>query len=183
MIILASNSPIRAKLLQKFGISFIQKPLDFDEDSLQTTIPQNFAYLATMGKYKKALQNFGYQTPILAADTVVSVAGILQRKAKNKIQAQSYLESQSNQTIEIITCMMYRTTKLEFIDISSTRYQLKNFDKKHLHNYLASKEWMGKAGCVMIEGFHKSYIKSQTGLESTALGLSIEKILPFLEII
>jgi septum formation protein len=33
----------------------------------------------------------------------------------------------------------------------------------------------------MVEGFCKPYIKSVNGFESTAMGLSIEKLLPFLE--
>lgn len=32
----------------------------------------------------------------------------------------------------------------------------------------------------MVEGFCKPYIQSVKGLESTAMGLSIEKLIPFL---
>ena len=32
----------------------------------------------------------------------------------------------------------------------------------------------------MVEGFCKPYIKSVKGFESTAMGLSIEKLIPFL---
>ncbi len=39
-----------------------------------------------------------------------------------------------------------------------------------------------KAGACMVEGFCKRYIKEVVGLESTAKGLSIEKLLPFLEL-
>lgn len=183
MIILASASPVRARLLEKFGIKFTQKPLNFDEDSIQATDPKEFVFQATIGKFKNALENFGLQEPVLAADTVVSVSGVLQRKAQNKLEAESFLQSQSNHAIEIFTCMMYQSSKLEFIDISSTKYQFSAFNPKNLNDYLDSQEWTGKAGCVMVEGFHKSYIKSQIGLESTAMGLSVEKILPFLEII
>ncbi|MCV6607892.1 MAG: septum formation inhibitor Maf, partial [Campylobacterales bacterium] len=31
----------------------------------------------------------------------------------------------------------------------------------------------------MVEGFCKKYIKSVDGLQSTAMGMSLEKILPF----
>ncbi|PAF50548.1 septum formation inhibitor Maf [Helicobacter sp. 13S00477-4] len=182
MIILASASPMRAKLLQKFGVEFIQKPLDFDEDSIKSTVPKEFVYIATLGKFKNALQHFGNDLPVLVADTVVSTSGKLQRKAKNISEARVFLQSQSNQNIEIFTCMMYKSKSLDFIDISSTKYTFSAFKSNHLQDYLNSKEWEGKAGCVMVEGFHKHYIKSQTGLESTALGLSVEKILPFLGI-
>jgi len=40
---------------------------------------------------------------------------------------------------------------------------------------------MGKAGACMVEGFCKKYIVKSEGLESCAMGLSVEKILPFLD--
>jgi septum formation protein len=41
--------------------------------------------------------------------------------------------------------------------------------------------WKDKAGACMVEGFCKKYIKSQIGLTSTAMGLSIEKLIPYLK--
>ncbi|PAF44704.1 septum formation inhibitor Maf [Helicobacter sp. 11S02596-1] len=183
MIILASASLARAKLLRDFGVAFIQKPLDFDEDSIQTKNPKKFVYEATAGKLKAALETFGDKSPVLVADSVISVQGELQRKAKNTNEAVAFLNKQNAQTIEILTCMMYHAPKIDFIDISVTAYELYAFEPEDLRDYLDSKDWMGKAGCVMVEGFHKRYIKSQVGLTSTAMGLSVEKILPFLEII
>ena len=49
-----------------------------------------------------------------------------------------------------------------------------------MENYLKSGECFGKAGAIMVEGFCKPYIKSVKGFESTAMGLSIEKLIPFL---
>ncbi|MBP9566206.1 MAG: Maf family protein, partial [Sulfurospirillum sp.] len=49
-----------------------------------------------------------------------------------------------------------------------------------LDAYLDGNEWRGKAGACMVEGFCKSYIQEVVGLESTAMGLSIEKLIPFL---
>ena len=40
---------------------------------------------------------------------------------------------------------------------------------------------MGKAGAIMVEGFCKPYIKSVDGYESTAMGLCVEKLLPYLK--
>lgn len=181
MIILASSSPTRAKILENFGVAFTQKAVDFDENTIQTQNPKEFAYQATLGKFKVALEKLGIEKPLLCADSVVSVEGRLQRKAKDIFDAKAMLEAQSGKNIEIITCMMYKSIKLELIDISSSRYSLAPFETEMLQEYLESKQWMGKAGCVMIEGFHKKYTLKKKGLESTALGLSVEKILPFLE--
>lgn len=179
MIILASTSYVRAKILKDFGINFIQKNIDFDEESIKCDDPKTFVYLATKGKYESAKKLF--KTSFLVADTVVSVGGVLQRKAKDALKAKDLLKFQSQKEISVLTCMIYKSCSFEFIDISATKYQLKKFNEEDLIDYINSKAWEGKAGCVMVEGFHKKYIQSQIGLESTALGLSIEKLLPFLE--
>ena len=51
---------------------------------------------------------------------------------------------------------------------------------EELELYLDSGEWKGKAGACMVEGFCKPYIKEVKGLESNAMGLGIEKLLPFI---
>lgn len=181
MIILASSSPTRAKILEKFKVAFKQEPVDFDENSIVAQNPKDFAYQATLGKFKMAVEKLGIQTPLLCADSVVSVEGRLQRKAGDVFSAKEMLQAQSAKNIQIITCMIYKSIRLELIDISSSCYKLASFETEILQEYLNSKEWMGKAGCVMVEGFHKKYTLEKKGLESTALGLSVEKILPFLE--
>jgi len=90
------------------------------------------------------------------------------------------LETQSGSEVAIITCMIYKTPRLELLDISSTHYFFDVFDPKEVENYLRSGEWRGKAGACMVEGFCKPYIREVRGFESTAMGLSIEVLKPFL---
>ena len=188
-IILASGSKIRAKLLEKCGIRFIQIPLNCDEDSIQTTNPKSFAYEACKLKYQNAIKltkdskSVFSHTPFLVADSVVSIQDQLQRKPKTKEEALKMLESQSGSEIKIITALILKSRKLELIDISQTIFQLAKFDPQDLQSYLHSDLWKDKAGAVMIEGFHHPYIKKQKGLLSCALGLSLEKFLPFFGII
>ncbi|MBD3839622.1 MAG: septum formation inhibitor Maf, partial [Epsilonproteobacteria bacterium] len=47
MIRLCSSSETRAKLLHDFGVDFVQSGVDFDEDSIITTCPKEFVYLAS----------------------------------------------------------------------------------------------------------------------------------------
>jgi len=181
MIRLASSSITRAELLKVAGIPFIQQSIDFDEDSVIATSPKNFVYQATLGKYKVNLEKFGCSDyPILVADTVVSAHGKILRKAKDEADARAILETQSGSEVAIITCMIYKTPRLELIDISSTHYFFDLFDPQEVENYLRSGEWRGKAGACMVEGFCKPYIREVRGYESTAMGLCVEILQPFL---
>lgn len=181
MLRLASSSITRAELLSSAGIPFLQESLDFDEDSILATTPKNFVYQATLGKYRVNFEKFGCEDyPLLVADTVVTAQGKILRKAKDEADARTILEMQSGSEVAIITCMIYKTPRLELIDISSTHYFFDIFDPESVESYLRSGEWRGKAGACMVEGFCKSYIREVRGFESTAMGLCTEILKPFL---
>lgn len=180
MLRLASASITRALLLDAAGIPFIQESVDFDEESITTTSPKNFVYQATMGKYRVNYQKFGCEDfPLLVADTVVTAQGKILRKAKDETDARAILATQSGSEVAIITCMVYKTPKLEMIDISSTHYFFDPFDPKDIDRYILSGEWRGKAGACMVEGFCKPYIREVRGFESTAMGLCVEVLKGF----
>lgn len=182
MIRLGSNSPTRALILNNFKIDFIQNGGDFDEESIATTHPKSFVYEATLGKYKELYDKYGVQDmPLLVADSVVTANSQLLRKAKNENDARRMLQLQSGNETSVLTCMIYKSLYKELIDISITTYKFAPFDKTHMDEYIASGECFGKAGAIMVEGFCKPYIKEVIGLESTAMGLSIEKLIPYLE--
>ncbi|MBD3830358.1 MAG: septum formation inhibitor Maf [Arcobacter sp.] len=181
MIRLGSNSPTRALLLKNFGIDFIQNGGNFDEDSIKTTNPKSFCYEATLGKFQELYKKYGIEDmPLLVADSVVTCEGKLLRKAKDYNDAKAMLELQSGNKTSVITCMIYKSKKIELIDISITSYEFEKFDEKDVKNYLDSGVCFGKAGAIMVEGFCKPYIKNVVGYESCAMGLCVEKLLNFI---
>jgi septum formation protein len=181
MIRLGSNSETRAKILNEHNIEFVQTGSDYDEDKIITDSPKSFVYIATLGKFDDIYKNYGLDIPILTSDTVVCTNDIILRKAKDIDDAKRLLDMQSDNIVSIITCMKYKSKDIEVVDISSTKYIFDKFDKSDIENYLESDLWQGKAGACMVEGFCKKYIKSVVGYQSCAMGLTIEKILPFLK--
>ena len=180
MIRLGSNSKTRASILKNSGIEFIQSGGSFDEDDIKTVNPKEFVLKATQGKFEELYEKFGIkQMPLLVADTVVTSSGRLLRKPKDLEDARRMLLLQSGSETTIITCMVYLSKELYLFDISSAAYCFSEFDKDHLDRYVSSQKCMGKAGAIMVEGFCKPYIKWMDGYESTAMGLCVEKLLPF----
>ena len=182
MIHLASNSQSRALLLNKFNIDFIQKAPEYDEEIIQTKTAKDFAYIASKGKLEAAVKEFGLDTPLLTADSVIlSADGELLRKPKNVDDAKRILELQSGSSMAIISAMHYKTKTFYLSDVSATYYNFDSFDPKELDAYLESNLWDGKAGGCMVEGFCKKYIKSVHGNESTAMGLNVELLLRWMK--
>ncbi len=181
MVRLCSSSKTRAKILKKYNIDFIQSPIDFDEESIKESNPKSFVYSVVKGKLESAINKYSLDLPLLVADTVVEANGEILRKAKNVDDAREILLKQSGKSISIITAQALKKDGFLFLDISDTKYIFNEFKREDLEEYLKSKDWIGKAGACMVEGFCKKYIKKVIGLESTAMGLSIEKIIPWLE--
>jgi len=180
-ICLCSQSESRALLLSNFGIDFIQKSADYDEEQITTTIAKDFVYTASKGKLEAAVRKFGLDMPLLCADTVIAAAdGSILRKAKDVEDARHILTIQSGSTISIISSLHYKSKTLAFSDISATHYHFAPFKAEDLEAYLESGLWRGKAGGCMVEGFCKKYIKSVDGYESTAMGLQVEVLLPWI---
>lgn len=181
MIRLGSNSPTRAKILNNNNIKFIQCGGDFNEDTIRTKDPKEFVRLATLGKFDELYIKYGIDDmPLLVADSVVSCNGKLLRKAKNKEDARAMLELQSANKTSIITCMIFKSKQTYLFDVNETIYEFDKFNQNDLDKYINSELCMGKAGAIMVEGFCKPYIKKVKGYESTAMGLCIEKLIPFL---
>ena len=182
MLLLGSSSSTRAKILKNRRIAFKQVGCDFNEDVLEFLAPKDFAYHAAMGKLQECESCFGLELPILCADTVVTAHGKILRKAKDEVEALELLKMQSGSDVAIVTCMVYKQKSKMFIDLSQTLYRFAKFNEVDLKNYIKSGKWRDKAGACMVEDFCKPYIKSVEGLESCAMGLTVEKLEPWLNV-
>jgi len=170
-------------LLRKFGVDFVQKSTEYDEEQITTPVAKDFVYTASRGKLDAAVRQFGLDVPLLCADTVIAAAdGTILRKPKDVEDARRILTIQSGSTISIISSLHYKSRSLAFSDISATHYHFSTFEEEELERYLESGLWQGKAGGCMVEGFCKKYIRSVEGLESTAMGLQVEYLLPWIKV-
>ena len=181
-IILCSASPSRAMLLKKAGIPFEQKPVVFDEEAIGARRAEAFVYQASRGKMAAAQAQWGLGKALLTADSVVTDAeGAILRKARDTDEARKTLLRLSGSVCAIVSSVHFQTSRFLFVDTSATHYRFDPFDPTDLDSYLKSGEWEGKAGACMVEGFCKPYIREVKGLESTAMGLQVEHLLPWLE--
>ena len=181
MITLCSQSPSRAHLLERFGVPFVQKAVDFDEEQIDTADVRRFVYLASKGKLEAAEKSYGLEVPLLTADSVIATAeGKILRKPRDVEDARRILMLQSGARIAIVSSVHFKYRDFLFVDTSATHYRFAPFDAADLEHYLQSGLWEGKAGGCMVEGFCKKYIREVKGYESTAMGLQVEILLPWI---
>ncbi|NDJ26457.1 septum formation inhibitor Maf [Campylobacter sp. MIT 12-8780] len=190
MLYLASSSSSRARLLKQNGFEFSQLQVSFDESSVDKNLkPEIYVQKVLELKEKlffkskefKALKaNFDEKNDsIVFADSIVSVDDIILTKAHNDEEALEMLSLQNAKKLSIISALSISSHK-KITALSLAKLTLAPFEEKELRAFIASKAYLGKAGCVECEGFHKKYILKLQGELSTALGLDISILKAYL---
>ena len=181
MIILASSSVTRAKVLRDYGVKFEQVSFNYDESGIDKNLPPHIyvqkIVAAKKEQFLKANENV---KNVVFADSVVVCGGKILGKAKDEKEAFKMLQMQSGSTARIVTAMIFLGEKFELFNVSFAEYKFAKFDEADLQNYLSGDLWQGKAGAMTIENFNKKYILSQNGETSTAMGLNVKILKAFL---
>ncbi len=111
---------------------------------------------------------------ILAADTVVYVAGRILPKAETLEEAEQCLRLLSGRAHRVYTglCLItpQETVRTKLVE---TRIRFKRLSKQEFEAYLAAGEWRGKAGGYAIQGIAESFVIKLIGSYSNVVGLPL----------
>lgn len=179
-LVLASNSPRRKELLEKFGFNFEIKVSDYKEDN-SLSDPVLTAKTFAEGKAKSV---FAIQKEkdviVLGADTVVYSEGKILGKAKSKEQAFDMLKSLSGKSHLVITGYCILGGEKPIIDCVQSIVTFNYLTDEQIYKYIESGLYKGKAGSYGIQdGF--GLVKSCEGSVNNVIGLPIEIIAPKLK--
>ena len=194
MLILASASQSRKKLLKNCQIAFIQISSDFDESTIQE---KNIIDLALELSFKKATslsenirnislpEEFGYGSlEILGCDSIFEFKGEAYGKPSNKEEAFIRWKKMSGEfgflhtghTLIIgnfdSTSKNFKITEIIKKTISSRVYFSKLEDWE-IKSYVDTKEPLYCAGGFALEGIGGKYIEKIDGCFSNVMGLSL----------
>ena len=181
MVILASSSVTRAKVLRDHGVKFEQVFFDYDEGGVDKNLPPHvYVQKIVAAKKEQFLKANENAKNVVFTDSVVVCGDKILGKAKDEQEALKMLQMQSGNVARIVTAMIFLGEKFELINVSFAEYKFAKFDEADLQNYLSGDLWQGKAGAMTIENFNKKYILSQNGETSTAMGLNVKILKAFL---
>ena len=174
-IYLASRSPRRAELLQQIGVDFHVLPTDIDESTQVGETPE--AYVIRLAAEKaSACQvslNGVQKLPILAADTTVSIDGLILGKPENDEDAYAMLSRMSGRWHEVHTGLAVASDKGLETMLSTTRVEVAVLSAQTIAAYIASGEPRDKAGAYGIQGLAGTFIRRIEGSYSGVMGLPI----------
>ncbi|MCL2522738.1 MAG: Maf family protein [Erysipelotrichales bacterium] len=173
MIILASASPQRKKLLENCGLEFkiIPASVDeiFDESWDKYKIASHLAFI----KANKIAKLYPDDI-IIGSDTIVVLNNKVYGKAETKKEAFQMLKDFSGNTHSVITGVAIIKKGQTEIFYDESFVTFRNLTDAEILNYLATEEYADKAGSYGIQGKAKELIEKFTGSLNNVIGFPTE---------
>ena len=170
-LILASASPRRKELLEKFGVPFIIRAADIDE----TMDPEKSPYdeVGRVSKCKALATPRAEDDILIAADTIVVCEGNVLGKPHDEEEAKAMLRLLSGRDHQVMTgCTVLRGNRSEtFTEVTDIHFR--HLTNKEIDRYVASGEPMDKAGSYGIQGGAALFCQRMVGDYYNVMGLPV----------
>lgn len=175
-LILASSSPRRRELMQRYGyVHQVIEPDPLAECGICTreTPPEMVARLA----YQKAADVIGKIEDgfVLACDTVAECVGLVLGKPKDRDHAQAMLSRLSGREHRVYSgvCLWDRASAARYVQVAKSTLRMKAIDASTIEEYLDTDQWIGKAGAL---GFQDGppWVELVEGSATNVVGLPME---------
>ena len=171
-LILGSGSPRRKELLAQIGVvaDEIRAP-DIDETPLKGELPG--PYCRRMARQKVEAIEIGDDEIVLCADTTVALGRRIFGKAENAGEAAEILLKLAGRRHSVITAISLKKGSQIWERDVTTSVKIKRLSDQDLNAYIASDDWVGKAGAYAIQGPAGAFIPWIQGSYSAVMGLPV----------
>lgn len=170
-IILASHSPRRQELLGQAGIPFECVTSDADE----TTSLSGLAEVEELSLRKASTVSKLFPGRyILAADTLVSIDGIMLGKPSGPEDAASMIRRLSGRTHHVMTGVtVISPSGSVFTSSDNTSVSFCVIPEDEILDYTSGSEWADKAGAYAVQGRAGLWVDRLDGCYSSVVGLPL----------
>lgn len=187
VLVLASGSPRRLALLAQAGLEpDALLPADIDETPERGELPRRLALrlaqekLTAADNRRKAVGEYA-GAYLLAADTVVGVGRRILPKPETSEEAADCLRLLSGRAHRVYTGVALMTPKGAVrTRLVETRVRFKRLSREEMEAYLASREWLGKAGGYAIQGLAATFVLKLVGSYTNVVGLPLTETVALL---
>ena len=181
-LILASASPRRRQLLAEAGYQFeVVAPEIPEPDESLKKLPAGQQAEALAYFKARAIADVHRDACVLAADTLVSVAGSILGKPASRGEAEQMLRTISGTRHEVITGVALVWPGGRLIASDSTHVTMRTIRDTEIEQYLDLGEWRGKAGAYAIQETADRFVQAVHGSFSNVVGLPMELLERMLE--
>lgn len=177
-LVLASASPRRAEILRSAGFPFLVLSSAVDETPIPNESPQELVLRLAAAKAELAAARAVGPAIVIAADTVVTLEGMILGKPRTTEDARQMLEKLAGKTHSVITGVtLIRLPDVERREFyETTRVQFGALDAEEIVRYLSGGEPFDKAGAYAIQGRAGRYIPRIEGCYYNVVGLPLARL-------
>jgi septum formation protein len=151
--------------------------VDLDETPHEGEPVRVYVQRMATEKGEVALRHLGDpQLPVLAADTIVALAGAILGKPVDVAQAGEMLRRLSGHRHEVLTAYQIVLGERRVSRVVETFVDFRTMDEHENAAYLASDEWRGKAGAYAIQGIASLFISQIRGSFTNVVGLPLAEV-------
>ena len=162
MLILASGSPRRAKILSAQGVEY-------------RVVKSNAAEVAYPGDPERTVREnalakaSGMERPVLAADTIVWCEGKIYGKPKDLAEAKEFLRELSGRTHQVYTGVAYNDETA----VETSNVTFKRLSEKEIDDYVELVKPVDRAGAYDIDDYGPLVIDRFDGEYENIMGLPL----------
>jgi septum formation protein len=176
-LVLASASPQRRKLLERFGLSFTVRPTHVAE--LDRGDPAEVAVENALRKARAARLSDAEET-ILGVDTLVALDSCIYGKPGSEGEARATIAALSGATHTVLSGVALLRGDREQVALVRTDVVFRDCDEQLIERYVASGEWREKSGGYAIQGLGAMLVREIRGDYENVVGLPLATLLDLL---
>lgn len=182
-IILASGSPRRKDLLTQMKVPFTVVASEYDERLDDTRSVSDVACELGLGK-ALAVAELHPEALVIGSDTIVSFKDRQLGKQPDAKTAKELLLSMSGQAIAVTTsiALVCKAAGLKEVETEVSQIVFAAYDEAALDTYIASGDWVDKAGAVAIQSSTSPTVDHIEGRYDTILGLATAPLARLLQL-
>jgi septum formation protein len=173
-LILASQSPRRAELLQRLSLPFQTCPANIDEDVLGHLAPSEMARELAARKAQAIWQQGQW---VLAADTVVAMGSETLGKPQSIAENKAFLRRLSGRTHTVYTGFaVLKPDRFLHSEVVLAQVTFRALQEWELEWYAQSREGLDKAGGYGAQGLGMVLLERIEGDFYTVMGLPVSRV-------
>lgn len=176
-IILASASPRRREILEKYNLKHRVKKSDIIEHIRPDESPEQIAMsLAFQKAYNIALEN--KKSIVIGADTIVVYDNRILGKPTCKKEAKEILNLLNGQKHQVITAiaLVLLDKNIKIVDYEETLVKFRDLDQDIIDRYVKTREPFDKAGAYGIQDYGALLVEEIRGCYLNVVGLPLSKL-------
>ena len=176
VFILGSGSLARKELLASVGL----KPDKIEIPNIDESLKSNEShrnYVKRIAKEKAESIHVDPRSFLVTADTIVTVGRRIYPKTSDELTALHYLNTLSGRRHKVFTAFCVKHDNSISLNLVKTTLRMRLLTSEEIKGYIATREWVGRAGAYSIQGRAKGFFPFISGCFSNVIGLPIPKLI------